>query len=110
MGCRVGNRSSHRRSFQVRNGLTEWENTDRPVMRSTLCNILEESSGRRGECERLVTTRFEGTVVVLGGAQLTRRIFTTERAVPKVVFSIEYHRLKKVRHTMTLWLRFADSR
>ena len=72
MGCQVGNRSSHRRSFQVRNDLPEWENTDRPVMRSTLCNILAASSGRMDECGRPVTNQFEGTGVVLG-AQLTRR-------------------------------------
>src|SRR6266446_7311294 len=72
MGCRVGNRSSHRRSFRVRNDLPEWENTDRPVMRSTWWNILVASLGRRGECERPVTNQFEGTGVVLG-AQLTRR-------------------------------------
>ena len=72
MGCRVGNRSSHRRSFRVRNDLTEWENTDRPVMRSTLCNILAASRGRRGECGRPVTNQIGGTGVVLG-AQLTRR-------------------------------------
>jgi hypothetical protein len=72
MGCRVGNRSTHRRSFPVRNNLPEWENTDHPVMRSTLCNILAASSGRRGECGRSVTNQFEGTGVVLG-AQLTRR-------------------------------------
>ena len=72
MGCRVGNQLSHRRSFQVRNDLPEWENTDRPVMRSALWNILAASSGRRGEFGRLVTNHFEGTGVVLG-AQLTRR-------------------------------------
>src|ERR1017187_7656794 len=70
--CRVGNRSSHRRSFRVRNDLPEWENTDRPAMRSALWNILAASSGRRGECGRPVTNQFEGTGVVLG-AQLTQR-------------------------------------
>ena len=74
MGCRVGNRSSHRRSFPVRNDLPEWENTDRPVTRSTLCNILAASFGRMGECGRPVTNRFEGAGVVLG-AQLTRMNF-----------------------------------
>jgi hypothetical protein len=72
MGCRVENRSSHGHSFRVRNGLPEWENTDRPVTRSTLCNNLAASSGRRGEFGRLVTNQFEGTGVVLG-AQLARR-------------------------------------
>jgi hypothetical protein len=72
MGCRVGNRSSHRRSFPVSNGPTEWENTGRPVMRSMLCNILAAGSGRMGECGRPVTNPFDGTGVVLG-AQLTRR-------------------------------------
>jgi hypothetical protein len=72
MGCRVGNRSSHRRSFRVRNDLPEWENTTRPVTRSTLCNIPVAGSGRRGECGWPVINQFEDTGVVLG-AQLTRR-------------------------------------
>jgi len=72
MGCRVGNRSSHRRSFRARNEPPGWENTDRPVMRSTLCNIPAASSGRRGGCGRPVTNHFEGTGVVLW-TQLTRR-------------------------------------
>ena len=72
MGCRVGNRSSHGRSFRVRNDLPEWENTDRPAMRSTLCNNLAASSGRRVESGRPVTNQFEGAGVVLG-VQLTRR-------------------------------------
>lgn len=74
MGCRVGNQSSRRRSFRVRNDLPEWENTDRPVTRSTLCNILAASLGRMGECGRPVTNRVEGTGVVLG-AQLTQENF-----------------------------------
>jgi len=85
MGCRVGNRSSRRRSFQVRSDLPEWENTDRPLMRSTLCNILAASSGRKGECGRLVTTHFED-IGVVPGAQLTRTIFITELAEAKVAF------------------------
>jgi hypothetical protein len=72
MGCRVGNRSSHRRSSRARNELPGLENTDRPVMRSTLCNILAASSGRRGGCGRPATNRFEGTGVVLG-TEWTRR-------------------------------------
>ena len=72
MGCRVGNRSSHRRSFRARNEPPGWENTDRPVMRSKLCNILAASSGRRGGCGPPVTNHFEGIGVVLG-TQLTRR-------------------------------------
>jgi len=71
MGCRVGNRSSHRRSFRVRNDLPEWENTDRPVTRSTLCNILAARSGRMGEYGKPVTNPFGGRGVVLA-AQLTR--------------------------------------
>jgi hypothetical protein len=94
VGYRVGNRSSHGRSFRVRNDLPEWENTDRPVIRSTLCNILAASSARKGECGRPVTNHFEGIGVVLG-AQLTRTIFTTELAVAKVAFSIEFQRQKK---------------
>jgi hypothetical protein len=93
MGCRVGNRSSHGRSFRARNERPEWENTDRPLMRSTLCNNLAASSGRRDERGRPVTNQFEGTGVVLG-AQLTRRNLYTELAVTKVAFSIEFHRLK----------------
>ena len=58
----------------MRNDLPEWENTDRPVMRSTLWNILAANLGRRGECGRPVTNRFEGAGVVLG-AQLTRMNF-----------------------------------
>ena len=94
MGCRVGNRSSHRRSFRVRNDLPEWENTDRPAMRSSLCNILAASSGRRGECGRPVTNQFEGTGVVLGG-QLTRGIINTVLAVAKVAFAHEFPQLMK---------------
>src|ERR1019366_2102673 len=89
MGCRVGNRSSHRRSFRVRNDLPEWENTDRPAMRSSLCNILAASSGRRGERGRPVINKFEGTGVVLGG-QLTRGIINTVLAVAKVAFAYEF--------------------
>jgi hypothetical protein len=94
MGCQVGNRSSHRRSSQARNELPEWENTDRPVTRSTLCNILAASSDRKDEFGRPAINPFEGTVVVLG-ARLTRTIFTTKLAVPKVAFSIEFHRLNR---------------
>ena len=72
MDCWAENRSSHRRSFPERNDLTEWGNTDRPVMHSMLCNILVGSSGRMGEYGRLVTNQFEGTGVVVG-AHLTRR-------------------------------------
>jgi hypothetical protein len=63
-------------------------------MRSPLCNILAASSGRKGECGQLVTNHFEGIGVVLG-AQLTRTIFTTELAVAKVAFSIEFQRQEK---------------
>jgi hypothetical protein len=94
MDCRVGNRSSHRRSSQSHSELPEWENTDRPVTRSTLCNILAASSGRKDECGRPVTNQFEGIVVVLE-AQLTRTIFTTKWSVPKVTFSIEFRRLNR---------------
>ena len=91
VGCPVGNQSSHRRSSQARNELTEWENTGRPATRSLLCNIPAANSGRKDECGRPATNQFEDTLVVLGG-QLTRTIFTTELGVPKVAFSIEFRR------------------
>ena len=94
MGCRVGNRSSHGRSFRVRNDLPEWENTDRPLTRSTLCNILSASLGRMGECGWPVTNHFEGTGVALG-AQLTEGMCITKLTIAEVAFSIEFHRLKK---------------
>src|ERR1700686_3575801 len=89
MGCRAENRSSHRRSFRVRNDLPQWKNTDRPVIRSRLCNILAASSGRRGECEWPVTNQFEGTGDVLG-LQLTRGIINTVLAAAKVAFAHEF--------------------
>ena len=89
MGCRVGNRSSHRRSFRVRNDLPQWKNTDRPVIRSRSCNILGASSSRRGECKWPVTNQSEGTGVVLG-LQLTRGIINTVLAVAKVAFAHEF--------------------
>jgi hypothetical protein len=89
MGCRAENRSSHRRSFRVRNDLPQWKNTDRPVIRSRSCNILAASSGRRGECEWPVTNQFEGTGDVLG-LQLTRGIINTVLAVAKVAFAHEF--------------------
>src|ERR1019366_7803722 len=94
MGCRVGNRSSHRRSFRVRNDLPEWENTDRPARRSSLCNILAASSVRKGECGGPATTQLEGAGVVLGG-QLTRGIINTVLAVAKVAFAHEFPRQMK---------------
>jgi hypothetical protein len=66
VGYRVGNPWSHRRSFQVRNDSPGSENTDRPPMRSRLCNILAANLGRMGGCERPVTIRFEDIAVVLG--------------------------------------------
>jgi hypothetical protein len=96
-GCQVGNRSSHGRSFRVRNDRPEWENTDRPVMRSTLCNNLAASSSRRGEFGRPVTSQFEGTGVVLG-AQLSRGNLYTELALAKVAFSIEF-RPQEIQYT-----------
>jgi len=75
MGCRAGNRSSHRRSSQARNDLPEWENTDHPVTRSTLYNILAANSGRKGGYGPPATNQFEGTGVVLG-AQATRNILS----------------------------------
>ena len=89
MGCRAENRSSHRRSFRVRNDLPQWKNTDRPVIRSRSCNILAASSGQRGECEWPVTNQFEGTGDVLG-LQLTRGIINTVLAVAKVAFAHEF--------------------
>jgi hypothetical protein len=82
MDCRAENRSSHRRPFRVRNDLPQWRNTDRPVNHSRSCNILAASSGRRGECARLVTNQFEGAADVLGD-QLTRGIINTEWARAK---------------------------
>ena len=89
MGCRAENRSSHRRSFRVRNDLPQWKNTDRPVIRSRSCNILGASSSRRGECKWPVTNQSEGTGVVLG-LQLTRGIINTVLAVAKVAFAHEF--------------------
>jgi len=88
MGCQVGNRSSHRHSFRVRNDLPELKNTDRPEMRSTLCNILAANLDRRGECGRPVTNQFEGSGVVLG-AQLTRKnLYHRPAEKTKITFSI----------------------
>ena len=89
MGCRAENRSSRRRSFRVRNDLTQWKNTDRPVIRSRSCNIPAASLGRRGECEWPVTNQFEGTDDVLG-LLLTRGIINTLLAVAKVAFAHEF--------------------
>src|ERR1700686_445772 len=89
MGCRAGNRSSHRRSFRGRNDLPQWKNTDRPVIRSRSCNILGASSSRRGECKWPVTSQSEGAGVVLG-LRLTRGIINTVLAVVKVAFAHEF--------------------
>ena len=89
MGCRAENRSSHGRSFRVRNDLPQWKNTDRPVIRSRSCNILGASSSRRGECKWPVTNQSEGSGVVLG-LQLTRGIINTVLAVAKVAFAHEF--------------------
>jgi hypothetical protein len=94
MGCRAENRSSHRRSFRVRNDLPQWKNTDRPLIRSRSCNILAASSGRRGECGWPVTNQFEGTGDVLG-LQLTRGIINTVLAGAKVAFAHEFPQLMK---------------
>ena len=58
-------------------------------MRSTLCNILAASSDQRDECGQPVTSHFEGIGVVLG-VYLTRMIFTTKWAAPKVSFLIKF--------------------
>ena len=107
MGCQAGNQSSHRRSFRVRNDRPEWENTDRPVMRSTLCNILAEGSGPRGECGWPVTNHFEGTGVALG-AQLTEGMCITKLTIAEVAFSIEFHRLKKASTHRNVLVHFAS--
>jgi hypothetical protein len=90
MGCQVGNRSSHRRSFRVRNDLPGWENTGRPLMRLTLCNILAVSPDRRDEYGRPATNHFED-IDGFPDARWTRMIFTTELAIPEAVFLIEFH-------------------
>jgi hypothetical protein len=91
MGCRVGNRSSHRRSFRVHNDLPGSGNTGHPPMRSTSCNIPAANSDRRGECGRPATNHFEG-IVGVPDARWTRMIFTTELARPEAVFLIEFPR------------------
>jgi hypothetical protein len=94
MGCQAENRSSHRRSFRVRNELPQWKNTGRPVIRSRSCNILGASSSRRGECKWPVTNQSEDTGVVLG-LQLTRGIINTVLAVATVAFAHEFPQLMK---------------
>ena len=89
MDCPPENRLLHRRSFQVRNDLLQWKNTDRPVIRPRSCNILAASSGRTGGCEWPVTNQLEGTGDVLG-LQLTRGIINTVSAVAKVAFANEF--------------------
>src|SRR5580700_10130063 len=70
--CRAGNPSSRRHSFRVRNDLPEWENIDRPVTHSTLCNTLAARSGRMGECGWPATDPLGGRGAVVE-AHLTRK-------------------------------------